>query len=229
MTLSYPPVGNIGIAALRPAPEQASGRRLRSAGAAERGGEQMRGRVSPLGLIAYGLLLVDVKVVFGRYDVLVDPVGWVLVLLGLRRMTRSVDVPAPMALTYLGILSLLCSGPLWWPDTARALENGDPSVLWSVGLGELLFQAVLCHALATLAQQAKLGTPLVWFRSCEAGLLIGAVAPVLYFGAHLNWLRGIGNLGEILQLVVLVLCFVYSGKEWAGAPSHSGPDPNTDQ
>lgn len=187
----------------------------------------------PLGLIAYGFLFVAVKVTFGRYDVLADPIGWLLVLFGLRRMARAVDLPATMALAYLGILSLLCSGPLWWPSTASALDRGDPSVLWSVGLGELLFTAVLCHGLATLAQGAKDGRAVLWFRSCEAGLLIGAVAPVLYFGAGLDWLKGVGNLGQILQLVVLVLCFVYSGKEWTGAAPRPTPAPadavDTDQ
>lgn len=183
----------------------------------------------PLGLIGYGFLLVAVKVLFGRYDVLADPIGWVLVLLGLRRMARAVDLPAGMALAYLGILSLLCSGPLWWPDTARSLHDGDPAVLWAVGLGELLFQAVLCHALATLAQQAKENTAVIWFRVCEGGLVIGALAPPLYFGAHLSWLNGIGNLGEILQLVVLVLCFVYSGRTWAGAPEKPVPAGDTDE
>lgn len=183
----------------------------------------------PLGLIGYGLLFVAVKVLFGRYDVLADPVGWALVLLGLRRLARTVTLPATLALTYLGILSLLCSGPLWWPDTARALHDADPSVLWSVGLGELLFQAALCHALATLANEAREGAAVIWFRICEAGLVICALAPPLYFGAHLDWLKGIGNLGEILQLVVLVLCFVYSGRTWAGAPEKPVPAGNTDE
>ncbi|HWU23340.1 MAG TPA: hypothetical protein VN088_17505 [Nocardioides sp.] len=183
----------------------------------------------PLGLIGYGFLFVAVKVMFGRYDVLVDPLGWVLVLLGLRRLARAVDLPATMALTYLGILALLCSGPLWWPDTAQSLQDGDPAVLWSVGLGELLFSAVLCHALATLAQEARENAALIWFRICEAGLVIGALTPPLYFGAHLSWLQGVGNLGEILRLVVLALCFVYSGRTWAGAPVKPDPAGNTDE
>ncbi|GAB3853330.1 hypothetical protein GCM10028801_05780 [Nocardioides maradonensis] len=183
----------------------------------------------PLGLIGYGFLFVAIKVKFGDVDVMVDPLGWVLVLLGLRRLARTVDLPATMALTYLGILALLCSGPLWWPATARSLEAGDPAVLWSVGLGELLFSAVLCHAMATLAQEAKEGAALVWFRICEAGLVVGAVTPPLYFGAHLSWLKGVGDLGAVLQLVVLVLCFVYSGRTWAGAPEKPVPAESTDE
>ena len=172
----------------------------------------------PLVVIGYGLLLVALQLRLGSYDVLVDPLGWLLVLWGLRRLTTSVDLPLAMVLGYLGVLALLCSGPLWWPSTARSLDHGEPSVLWAVGLGELLFQAVLCHALATRARGARDGTAVAWFRIGEAGVVIGAVAPVLYFGAGLDWVRTVGDFGQLLQLLVLVLCFAYSGRPWAGAP-----------
>lgn len=183
----------------------------------------------PLLLIGYGLVIVAVQVRFGTYDVLADPVGWLLALLGVRRMARAVRLPAAMSLGYLGVLALACSVPLWWPHTAHALDKGDPSVLWAVGLGELAFQAVLCHALAGLAAEAGAATALVWFRICEAGLVVGALAPPLYFGAHLEWLSGVGDLGQILQLAVLILCLCYSGKEWTGAVPRPQPAVDTDQ
>ena len=132
-------------------------------------------------------------------------------------MATAVELPMALVLGYLGVIALVCSGPLWWPSTGHALDHGDPSVLWAMGLGELGFQAVLCHALATRAQAAGDLSATMWFRICEAGLVVGAVAPVLYFGAGLDWLRGVGNIGQILQLLVLLLCFAYCGKAWTGA------------
>jgi len=184
--------------------------------------------VKPLQWIGFGLAVVGVKAVVGSYDILADPMGWLLVLLGVRRLATAVRLPAATALGYLGVLAFLCSIPLWWPSTGDRIQHGDPAALWGIGLAELLFSAVLCHALATLAQRARSTSGVVWFRICEAGIVVCTVAPVLYFAAGQSWLKGVGSFGDTLQLVLLVLCFCYSGKTWAGSPALTPPEDTAD-
>lgn len=180
----------------------------------------------PLLWIAFGLVVAGVVARVGDLDLLADPVGWVLVLIGVRRLARAVELPLRSWLLGVGVVALLCSGPLWWPATARDLQHADPAVLWAVGLAEIAFQILLSAALARLAKDAgDEGARLGW-RICEVGLAIGAIAPVLYFGAGAGWLAGLATLGQILQLAVLVLCFCYSGRAWAGAgPRPARPEP----
>lgn len=173
--------------------------------------------MKPLQWLGFGLLVVGAKALVGGYDLLFDPAGWVLALVGVRRLAGAVDLPHRGALLVIGVVALLCSGPLWWPGMADRLDDVDHAVLWSVGLAELVFQLVLCHDLAGLARRAADDTATLWFRICEGGLVLGILAPVLYFAAGQDWLLGVGALGELVQLAVFVLCFWYSGRAWAGA------------
>lgn len=181
----------------------------------------------PLLWIGFGLVVAGVVARVGDLDLLADPVGWALVLIGVRRLAGAVELPLRPWLLGVGALALLCSGPLWWPTTSRALHHADPSILWAVGLPEIVFQVLLCAALARLAKVGgDDGAGLGW-RICEAGLTVGAIAPALYFGAGAHWLAGVASLGQILQLAVIILCFCYAGRAWAGAtprPARPAPD-----
>ncbi|GAB2980244.1 hypothetical protein [Nocardioides montaniterrae] len=176
--------------------------------------------MKPLQWIGFGLLIVGAKATLhGGYDLLVDPVGWLLVLVGVRRFASVTTPRQARLLVAIAVVALLCSGPLWWPDTRHALEDADPAVLWSVSLAELAFQLLLCHVLARRAWAAHDEGPSMGLRLCEVGLAGGIIAPIVYYTAEQGWLNGVAALGQIVQLAVIVLCFVFSGRTWAGAGS----------
>jgi hypothetical protein len=181
----------------------------------------------PLGLVGIGFLVVALHDPVHSYDLFADPVGWLLVLLGLRRIAQTVRLPLALVLGYLGVIALLCSVATWWPATQRSLDHADPSVVWAIGLGELLFQTVLCHALAGGAREAAEPNPALWFRACELVLIVCTAAPVLVFGAGIDALRGVVAVAALVRLVVPILCLVYSGRAWAGASTVPAVD--TDQ
>jgi hypothetical protein len=180
--------------------------------------------VKPLQWIGVGLLVVGVHASINDYDLLVDPLGWLLALVGVRRLAAARDLPLAGGLTVMGVIALLCSIPLWWPTTLRQLDHGDPGLLWGVGLAELVFQLLLCRAFSLLAREARADGVQLWMAICQGGLVLGIGAPVAYFAAHQDWLNGVAAFGQIVQLLVIILCFVYAGRPWAGAT----PPPDAD-
>lgn len=184
--------------------------------------------MKPLHWIGVGLLVVGVHASVNGYDLLVDPLGWLLALIGVRRLAASRDLPLAGGLSVMGVVALLCSIPLWWPSTLHRLDHGDPALLWGVGLAELVFQLLLCRALALLARAARDDGVQLWMVVCQAGLVLGIGAPVAYFAAHQEWLNGVAALGQVVQLLVIILCFVYAGRPWADAPPAAEADDVTD-
>jgi hypothetical protein len=175
--------------------------------------------VKPLYWIAVGLVFVLLE---GRtesgWDIYPNPLGWLLVLVGLRRLDRAVPgLPLRLALWYLGALALVVSAALVAPDAQAWLSDADPAVIWASDLPALGFQAALCHVLAQQAGAARARGG-AWWRVAEVGLLVGIVAPVLYFGADWTWLQGVGNIGYAAALLVVLLCLVFGARPWAGAP-----------
>lgn len=171
--------------------------------------------MKPLQGIGLGLVFISLQANFGSYDGLPDPVGWVLILLGFYWLTQRTAIGYRMGLSYLGGLALLISAARWFPGPREAVADAEHAVVWAADLPALAFQVVLCHALIELAVAHKDLTPRTWLRICEIGLLSGIIAPVLYFSG-MTWLKGFGDLGLLLQLVMLVLMFRYSGRPWAG-------------
>ena len=175
--------------------------------------------MKPLYWVAVGLVFVLLE---GRtesgWDVYPNPLGWLLVLIGLHRLSRATPgLPLRMTLWYLGVLALLVSAALVAPDAQAWLDDADPAVVWASDLPALGFQTALCHVLAEQARLAKARGG-VWWRVAQAGLLVGIIAPVLYFGADWTWLEGVGIIGYAAALLVVLLCMVFGARSWAGAP-----------
>lgn len=171
----------------------------------------------PLQAVGLGLLLIALEARFGEYDGLPDPIGWLLVLLGLRALTQRTAIGSRLALWYLGAAALAVSAVLWLPGPRAALEDADTALLWAVDVPALGFQALLCLELSRLARSAGERTAAGWFRLTAIGLVVGLALPVLYDAAGWAWLEGTGDLGLLLQLLVLVLSLWYSGRAWTGA------------
>src|SRR5918993_5067267 len=98
----------------------------------------------------------------GEYDVIPDPVGWLLVLQGLAQLPDA--LPHRSALRTLGFVALLLSVVLWFPDLAGGLEAEDVALLWAATLPQLAFVALLCRALAELAD----GSARRWLHTATA-------------------------------------------------------------
>jgi hypothetical protein len=104
----------------------------------------------PLQSIAMGLVIVALRApLIGEYDALPDPLGWVLVILGVRGLPA--DLPRRDTVVTLGWLAAVVSVPLWFPGVSDAAFAIHPSLAWALTIPQLGFAAVLCHALATSA------------------------------------------------------------------------------
>lgn len=171
----------------------------------------------PLQAVGLGLIVIALEARFGAYDGLPDPLGWVLVLLGLRGLAQRTAIGSTLALTYLGALALVVATVRWFPAAADALADAERALVWAADVPSLAFQALLCRELARLAETAGERAAASWFRITALGLVVGLLLPVLYDAAGWAWLEGTGDLGLLLQLLVLLLCLWYSGRAWTGA------------
>ena len=166
--------------------------------------------MKPLQSIAMGLVIVAISARVGGYDLLPDPIGWLLVLQGLGRLPS--ELPHRPAVRSLGLLALIMSVVLWFPALADGLENTDESLLWAANLPQLAFVALLCRALAGLADQASAR----WLKTASTLTVVAALLPVVVLGAQESALLGVMVVGSAAVLVlVIVLLFRYAGRPWA--------------
>lgn len=180
--------------------------------------------MKPLQSIAMGLLVVALVAEFRGYDAYVDPLGWLLVLYGLRGLPA--ETPHLSAMWYVGALASLTSIPLWVPAVAELVDDADPALGWAVNLPKFGFAAVLCLGLVRAATEAGSRREAGWLRITLTGVTLVMVLPVLVFGAGLTELGEPAALAaQVVLLVLIVLLFTYSGRPWAGAavPAADGP------
>jgi len=180
--------------------------------------------MKPLQSVAMGLVIVVLVARFHGYDALPDPVGWLLVLLGVRALPAA--VPHRDGLLGLGALAGLVAAVVWFPPVTEALYDADASLAWAANLPETLFAALLCHALAAVADPAGDVKAARWLRLGRTGMLVVAVLPVLVFGAGLGSFEVTSYVAAGLALVLLIcLLFTYAGRPWALPATHTGDDP----
>ncbi|HEU5036138.1 MAG TPA: hypothetical protein VFT70_03980 [Nocardioides sp.] len=169
--------------------------------------------MKPLQSVAMGLVIIAISARSRGYDLLPDPVGWLLVLQGLGQVPDA--LPHRPALRSLGLLALLMSIVLWFPDLADGLENADESLLWAANLPQLAFVALLCRALSDLADGAAAG----WLKTAATLTVVAALLPVVVLGAGTSALLGVMVVGSAAVLVlVIVLLFRYAARPWAAEP-----------
>lgn len=185
--------------------------------------------MKPLQAVALGLVLLALGPTDpqpGVFDPLPDPLGWVLVLIGLHGMAAALDVRRLPVLRFLGILALGVSIALVVPAAARWVET-DPSLGWAADVPRFAFFALLCHQLSQAALRARSTGGASSFSMATLALLFVLAAPPLAFGA--GW-TDVGPAGEVAaqvtQIALVVLCFVFAGRTWAGAPVEPDPDPD---
>ncbi|WP_148615416.1 hypothetical protein [Nocardioides rubriscoriae] len=180
--------------------------------------------MKPLQSIAMGMVVILLVVPVGGYDVLADPLGWVLVVLGVRRLPEDVELRS--TLLGVAVLAGLVSVPLWVPAVVDALDDADESIAWAVNLPQFGFYVLLSHTLFRAATAAGDKGAATWWSSLV--LAFGAVValPVLIFGGGLTGLEGLaGVLVGLTPTVAIVLAFVHSGRAWAGGEADARRPP----
>lgn len=180
--------------------------------------------MSPLQKIAMGMVIVvafaylpaDPQPEWEHYDVLVNPLGWVLVLLGVFALARSDE--SFDAARWLALVAALVSVPMWFPQVEHRL---DGSGQWFVSIPQTVFCLLLAQAIGVLGTQqsppdryvAKRFGLLVW------GFAVVAVLPVLALGGGLTALQTPTQLiSTLVNVVFIYLLFRVHRREWLGGP-----------
>jgi hypothetical protein len=165
--------------------------------------------VKPLSWIAMGLVIVALSAEARGYDLLADPAGWLLVLLGVHRFGRL-----PSAATRLGVLALVVSCLLWWPGVADDLADRDVSLVWAASVPELAAVATLCAGLARVARTAGDRRADAWLRTAAVLTVVTALAPLPVVAAGRD-IDDVLLLGLVTVVLVIGLLFRYASRSWA--------------
>ena len=166
--------------------------------------------MKPLQSIAMGLLIVVLVAKFGDYDALADPLGWLLVLWGVRRLADHTT------LLTLAVGALVVACAVWFPHTQDLLDRSDPSLRWAINLPQVLFCVVLCRQFSELAEAGDDRKARAWLRPTLVLNVILAVAPVLVFAANADdLLASVYAVAGVVVLLLIVLLFAYARRPWA--------------
>lgn len=160
-----------------------------------------------------GLVVVLLSVRFGDVDALADPLGWVVVLVGLRALP---GLPDRRLVVGLACTALLVSTALWWPASQAWLDGEDPALRWGLALPQLGFQLTCCRGMARLAADAGDDPARRWLTLAWVAVAALAVAPpvaiALESAAVATTTYVAAGLASILMVWLLV---AYAGRPWA--------------
>jgi hypothetical protein len=177
--------------------------------------------MKPLQPIAMGLVIIVLSARFRGYDALADPVGWLLVAVGVAALPAR--IPHRGTLLRLAALAGAVSALVWFPAVTDALYDADPSLAWAANLPQVMFTAVLCHSLAGAAAEARDARASRWLRSARTAVVVVGLLPVLVFGAGLAAYEVATYLAAgLVAVLVTGLLFAYGSRPWAR------PDPAPD-
>jgi len=155
------------------------------------------------------------------YDLFPDPIGWLLVVLGVGLLPAAL---AFGALRISGLLALVVASALWFPAVAERIAAEDPSLGWAASLPALAFGGLLFYRLADAARAAGERTPMTVLQGLVTLTALVAVLPVLVFGAGWDGLADLAaGSGQLLNLAAIAVLFTYSARPWAGAVEKSAP------
>ena len=151
-----------------------------------------------------------------RYDVLADPLGWVLVLLGIRSLARFDE--AFTTSQWVALLAGAVSIPMWFPQLSHRL---DDSGQWFASLPQIVFCLLLAREIGV---KGAWQTPPDRYVERRFGLLVWgfglvAVLPVLTLGGGIDQLEAPTQLVSLLVNVAFVYqLFRVHRRQWLGGP-----------
>jgi hypothetical protein len=171
--------------------------------------------VTPLQKVAMGLVIVLVDALFGGYDGVPDPLGWVLVLAGLLPVRDLRGIPG---LVGTAVVCLLVSLTTYPPQVADRLS--DPGG-WALSLPQLVFAFLLCTALLP-----HVGAIAGRFRLLRWLFVVVAVGPVLVLGGGVEVLREPLAFLVVAAQVYLIFLLFRCSKDVGVEAGHPG-EPDT--
>jgi hypothetical protein len=160
--------------------------------------------MAALQTVAMGLVLVFLDVQPSGWDWIPDPLGWVLVLLGLSGLKELLPNHTGIAVT--AWLCLVVDILVWPPGSVAKV---DDSIGWLFGVPTIAFCFLVCDALTDLTE----GTPEAVFRWLRNGYVVVAVLPLLVFWVGLDWLTLPSTVVAVVTNVALVLALWSAGDE----------------
>lgn len=180
--------------------------------------------MSPLQKIAMGMVIVIGFAMFPanpspewlQYDALPDPIGWVLVLLGVFALARAEG--AFESSRWVAGLAAVVSMPMWFPQLHHQL---DDSGLWFASLPQIAFCLLLAREIGVAGTRqsppdvyvAKRFGLLVW------GFAVLGVLPVVAIGGHVDQLKDPTEmLSWLVSLAFVYFLFRVHRREWLGGP-----------
>ncbi|MFL6157677.1 MAG: hypothetical protein ACJ72D_16405 [Marmoricola sp.] len=193
--------------------------------------------MSPLQKIAMGLVIVFVPANFAiaghTYDALPDPLGWVLVLVGLKALRPYVDVDVA---TWCAWVALLVSIPLWLPQVTELLPSipehlrtqhqldqatKAASIAWAFALPQSAMSLLLVRRISEdgIVQEPRDVFVAGRFGVLTWGLIAVIVLPPIAYGGDVEnlitpTLIGIG----LVNVVLIYYLFRVHRREWLGGP-----------
>jgi hypothetical protein len=178
----------------------------------------MKGPMTPLQMVAFGLILVLLDTA-SDYDLLPDFVGWLLVLFGLSRFPS----PSRSTLITTAAIAGLVSIALWPPQSRDALADRDDSLVWAALLPEMIFGFLLCRAIMTLAQEHKDSAASARFGLLQWLFVVTVTIPVLANAAESDQLLFYADIGLALSWGWLIWSlFSHNSRPYAKPPAATG-------
>lgn len=176
----------------------------------------------PLQSVAMGMVIIVLSARVHGYDALPDPVGWVLVVVGVVAL-RTALPHRTYLLAFAGLAGAVAV-IVWFPGVTDRLYAGDTdnsaSLAWVVNLPQVVFSALLCHDLAGRAAAAGDGAAARWLGLTRSALVLVGLMPVLVFGAGLAAFEVTSYVAAAAVALLLIwLLFRYAPKGWTGATS----------
>ena len=169
--------------------------------------------MKPLQAIAMGLVIIALGAKINGYDLLADPLGWLLVLHGVGLLPT--DVPRRETIRAIGVVALLVSVALWFPAVTDALSDTDDSLVWASTLPQIAFVALLCVELAVHADEAGDAKAARWLRTARTLTIAVGVLPIVIYPVEPGLLLPLLLVAVITIVLVIVLLFAYSSRPWA--------------
>ena len=151
--------------------------------------------MSSLQTVAMGLVIVFLDVGSGGWDWVADPVGWVLVLIGLTPVKER--LPAYVGVAGAAWVCLAVSVLTLSPDSVDTI---DPTLGWLFSLPTIAFCFLLCDSLADVTEES-LATGFRWLR--VVFVLVGSMPGLVYL-AGLEWMTIPAAVAAVLANIVLV-------------------------
>ena len=178
-----------------------------------------------------GLLIVFLPAYFPHdphpawafYDALPDPIGWLMVVTGVRLLRGHLDVDV---LVWLGWVAFAVSVPLWFPQVNHLLvpeynHSIDVSFQWFLSLPQTVFSLLLARAVGRAGEDQR---PRDRFVAGRFGVLTWGFAALLVLPA-IAYGGGVDALVDptLIGIGVVNVAFVYylfrvHRRTWLGGP-----------